>query len=479
MMLADHKTKIVCTIGPSSSSEEVLRALILRGMNVARLNFSHGELCHHREIIHRIRKITSEMDKIVAILVDLPGPKIRVGKLAKEPLLLQQGETVVLTTSKEAYDESFIPIDYPKLTESISPGSLIYINDGFLQLECFEVSGNNVKCKVIVGGELTSHKGVNLPGSNVFLEPVTEKDLQMIDFALDEGLDCFSISFIESADDIRKVREYAASKDKQVFLVAKIEREKAVENINGILLEADAIMIARGDLGVEIPIEDVPVVQKKIIHKANLLSIPVITATQMLESMTSNIRPTRAEATDVANAIIDGTDAVMLSAETAVGKYPLNTVEIMAKIARQTEKWRSTSKTGIYLMKKAMSKMQLQIDDIIALQINEALQQLPIKYVLIPTSSGETCRRISRFRPDTWIIGFSRYPSTCNRLAFQYGVHPIFVEGKVTDWEDTAFEKLKQYGIYAPGELVIMTQGQTVGHGKKGGTNLLKFIQLE
>ncbi len=478
-MLADHKTKIVCTIGPSSSSEEVLRALILRGMNVARLNFSHGELCHHREIIHRIRKITSEMDKIVAILVDLPGPKIRVGKLAKEPLLLQQGETVVLTTSKEAYDESFIPIDYPKLTESISPGSLIYINDGFLQLECFEVSGNNVKCKVIVGGELTSHKGVNLPGSNVFLEPVTEKDLQMIDFALDEGLDCFSISFIESADDIRKVREYAASKDKQVFLVAKIEREKAVENINGILLEADAIMIARGDLGVEIPIEDVPVVQKKIIHKANLLSIPVITATQMLESMTSNIRPTRAEATDVANAIIDGTDAVMLSAETAVGKYPLNTVEIMAKIARQTEKWRSTSKTGIYLMKKAMSKMQLQIDDIIALQINEALQQLPIKYVLIPTSSGETCRRISRFRPDTWIIGFSRYPSTCNRLAFQYGVHPIFVEGKVTDWEDTAFEKLKQYGIYAPGELVIMTQGQTVGHGKKGGTNLLKFIQLE
>lgn len=478
-MLADHKTKIVCTIGPSSSSEEVLRALILRGMNVARLNFSHGELCHHREIIHRIRKITSEMDKIVAILVDLPGPKIRVGKLAKEPLLLQQGETVVLTTSKEAYDESFIPIDYPKLTESISPGSLIYINDGFLQLECFEVSGNNVKCKVIVGGELTSHKGVNLPGSNVFLEPVTEKDLQMIDFALDEGLDCFSISFIESADDIRKVREYAASKDKQVFLVAKIEREKAVENINGILLEADAIMIARGDLGVEIPIEDVPVVQKKIIHKANLLSIPVITATQMLESMTSNIRPTRAEATDVANAIIDGTDAVMLSAETAVGKYPLNTVEIMTKIARQTEKWRSTSKTGIYLMKKAMSKMQLQIDDIIALQINEALQQLPIKYVLIPTASGETCRRISRFRPDTWIIGFSRYPNTCNRLAFQYGVHPIFVEGKVTDWEDTAFEKLKQYGIYAPGELVIMTQGQTVGHGKKGGTNLLKFIQLE
>ncbi|WP_367344553.1 pyruvate kinase [Methanomethylovorans sp.] len=479
MMPSDHKTKIVCTIGPSSSSEEMLRGLMLKGMDIARLNFSHGDLCHHREIVHRIRKIASEMGKIVAILVDLPGPKIRVGKLAKEPLILQHGETVVLTSSTEPTDGSLIPIDYTKLTESVFPGSLIYINDGFLQLECFEVSGKNVKCKVIVGGELTSHKGVNLPGAGVFLEPVTDKDIQMIDFALDEGLDCFSISFIESADDIKKVREYAALKGKQVFLVAKIEREKAVHNINGILNEADAIMIARGDLGVEIPIEDVPIVQKKIIHKANLLSIPVITATQMLESMTSNIRPTRAEATDVANAIVDGTDAVMLSAETAVGKYPLNTVEMMVKIAKQTEKWRSKSKTGIYQMKKAMSKMHLQIDDIIALQINEALQQLPIKYVLVPTASGETSKRISRFRPDSWIIGLSRYPDTCNRLAFQYGVYPVLVEGKVIDWERTAFEKLRQHDIYVPGELVIITQGQTAGHGKKGGTNLLKFIRLE
>ncbi|WP_370575072.1 pyruvate kinase [Methanomethylovorans sp.] len=479
MILSDHKTKIVCTIGPSSSSEEMIRGLILRGMNIARLNFSHGELSDHREIIYRIRNISGEIDKIIPILVDLPGPKIRIGKLSKEPLLLQQGETVILTSSTEISDDSLIPVDYSKLTQSISPGSLVYINDGFLQLECLEVSGTNVKCKVIVGGELTSHKGVNLPGSSVFLEPVTEKDLKLVDFALEEGLDCFSISFIESADDVRKIREYADSKGKKVFLVAKIERERAVQNIDSILLEADAIMIARGDLGVEIPIEDVPIVQKKIIHKANLRSIPVITATQMLESMTSNIRPTRAEATDVANAIIDGTDAVMLSAETAVGKYPLATVEIMAKIARQTEKWRSTSKTGIYQMKKAMTKMQLQIDDIISLQINEALQQLPIKQVLVPTVSGETCRHISRFRPDAWIIGFSRYLHTCNRLAFQYGVIPIFVEGQVTDWEYTAFAKLRQYAIYAPGELVIITQGQTAGHGKQGGTNLLKFIRLE
>lgn len=479
MILSDHKTKIVCTIGPSSSSEEIIRGLILRGMDIARLNFSHGELSHHIEIIYRIRKIATEMDKIIPILVDLPGPKIRIGKLLKEPLNLQQGDTVILTSSTELLDDSFIPVDFPKLAQSVSPGSLVYINDGFLQLECLEVSGENVKCKVIVGGELTSHKGVNLPGSNVFLEPVTEKDIQLIDFALEGGLDCFSISFIESAHDLKKIREYVDSKGKKAFLVAKIERERAVKNIDSILLEADAIMVARGDLGVEIPIEDVPIVQKKIIHKANLLSIPVITATQMLESMTYNIRPTRAEATDVANAIIDGTDAVMLSGETAVGKYPFATVEMMAKIAKQTEKWRGTSKTGIYLMKKAMTKMQLQIDDIISLQINEAVQQLPIKYVLVPTASGETCRRVSRFRPDTWIIGFSRYLHTCNVMAFQYGVHPIFVEGQVTDWEQKAFEKLKQYAIYAPGELVIITQGQTAGHGKQGGTNLLKFIRLE
>ena len=232
-------------------------------------------------------------------------------------------------------------------------------------------------------------------------------------------------------------------------------------------------------LGVEIPIEDVPVVQKILIHKANLSSIPVITATQMLESMTSNVRPTRAEATDVANAIIDGTDAVMLSGETAIGKYPLQTVEMMANIARQTEKWRNTSKAGIFQMKKALGKMQLQIEDMISLQINEALQQLPIKYVLIPTVSGKTSRHISRFRPNTWIIGMSRYPQTCTLLAFQYGVYPLYVEGEVKDWELTAIEKLKQYGLYLPGELVIITQGQTARHGKVGGTNFLKFLVLE
>lgn len=477
-MLPNHKTKIVCTLGPSSSSEEVIRGLILRGMNVARLNFSHGELEDHKIVINTVRKVSQELNTPVAILVDLPGPKIRIGKL-KEPIILQQGETVILSENPTCDNVRYIPIEYAYLTKTLKPGSLIYINDGFLQLECSEISGNDVKCKVLVGGELTSQKGVNFPGSKVFLEPVTPRDLQLIDFGLEQDILCFSISFIESAEDIIKVKKYIEDKNKQAFIVAKIERQNAVENINSILKAADAIMIARGDLGVEIPIEHVPFVQKKIIHKANLLSIPVITATQMLESMIYNVRPTRAEASDVANAIIDGTDAVMLSAETAVGQYPLVTVEMMSRIARNTEKWRSNFKAGIEAMKKALNKMDLEIGDIISLQINEALQKLHIKYVVTPTVSGETPRHISRFRPDTWIIALSRNKKTVTKLAFQYAVYPIYINNDVDDWENIALEKLKEYNLYHKGDKIIITQGQTAGEGRKGGTNLLKFIELQ
>lgn len=477
-MLADHKTKIVCTIGPSSSSEEMIKDLILKGMNIARLNFSHGELHDHKNVIDIIRKVSKELKIIVAILVDLPGPKIRIGKL-DEPIVLQQGETVVLSTNPKCSNYNCIPVDYPQLTKTLTPGSLIYINDGFLQLACSEIIDDNVMCKVLVGGELTSQKGVNFPGSKVFLEPVTPHDLELVDFALEQGIGCFSISFIESGDDIKKVRSYIEGTGRNAFIVAKIERQKAVENIDSILQETDAIMIARGDLGVEIPIENVPLVQKKIIHKANIRSIPVITATQMLESMIYNVRPTRAEASDVANAIIDGTDAIMLSAETAVGKYPLATVEMMARIAKQTEKWRSNFKAGIEDMKKAMRKMTLQIDDMISLQINEALQQLPIKYVITPTISGETPRHISRFRPDTWIIALSRNSQTITQLAFQYAVHPIYINTPVENWENVALDKLKEHELYSPGDILILTQGQTASEGKKGGTNLLKFIELQ
>ncbi|MDW7732253.1 MAG: pyruvate kinase, partial [Methanolobus sp.] len=366
MHLPENKTKIVCTIGPASSSEDVLKELIMNGMNVARINFSHGDLEDQRRIIRRIRTIASELNRVVAILADLPGPKMRVGKFEQEPVFLKRGDRVTLTTKKVMGTESVIPVNYTRLSESVQPGRPLYLNDGFIQLECIDIQGEDIHCKVIVGGPLSSNKGLNIPGAQLFIDPITGRDLEIVDFALEEGLHIFGVSFVESREDVRKLREYAANRGKKIFIVSKIEREKAVRNIDDILEESDGVMIARGDLGVEIPIQNVPVVQKEIIHKANLLSKPVITATQMLESMVENIRPTRAEATDVANAIIDGTDAVMLSAETAVGKYPVETVQMMVQIAISTENWRSNTKEGIELMKRALRRMHLGVEYMIS-----------------------------------------------------------------------------------------------------------------
>ncbi|MDY0386625.1 MAG: pyruvate kinase [Methanolobus sp.] len=479
MNLPDHKTKIVCTIGPASSSEEVLRELIIQGMDVGRLNFSHGDMDDHRTVIKRIRTISKELNRIVAIMADLPGPKIRVGIIQNEPMMLENGQEVILTSREVLGKDSLIPVQYKQIADSVTPGSPIYLDDGFIQLKCTRIEGEDIYCEVIVGGPLFSKKGINLPGSKLFVNPITGRDLEIVDFGLEEGLNIFCLSFIESKEDIIEVRNYAKSKGKDVFIVSKIEREKAVENIDSIIKESNAIMIARGDLGVEIPIQDVPIVQKKIIHKANLMSTPVITATQMLESMTSNIRPTRAEATDVANAIIDGTDAVMLSAETAVGKYPVETVRMMARISKSTEKWRDTTTIGLEMMKKAIKRMNMGVEDMISIQVNDALRSLPVRYVITPTVSGRTPRHISRFRPDIWILAFSRYPLTCERLSMQYAVYPVFIQGKVDDWEETVLDALNKASAVDSGDLIILTQGQVSGHGKPGGTNLLKFIEVK
>ncbi|WP_342304583.1 pyruvate kinase [Methanolobus sp. ZRKC5] len=479
MDLPDHKTKIVCTIGPASSSEEVLRELIIQGMNVARLNFSHGDMDNHRTIIKRIRAIAKELNRVVAIMADLPGPKIRVGVIQNEPMMLEKGQQVVLTSREVLGKDSLIPVQYKQITDSVTPGSPIYLNDGFIQLDCTRIEGEDIYCDVVIGGPLFSKKGINLPGSRLFINPITGRDLEIVDFGFEEGLSIFCLSFIESKEDVLEVRNYAKSKGKDVFIVSKIERERAVENIDSIIKESNAIMIARGDLGVEIPIQDVPIVQKNIIHKANLMSTPVITATQMLESMTGNIRPTRAEATDVANAIIDGTDAIMLSAETAVGKYPVETVRMMARIAKSTEKWRDHTTIGLEMMKKAIQRMNPSVEDMISIQVNDALRSLPVRYVITPTVSGKTPRHISRFRPDIWILGFSRYPLTCEQLAMQYAVYPVLTRQKVDDWEETVMDALNKASIVDSGDMVILTQGQVSGHGKPGGTNLLKFIEVK
>lgn len=477
MEIPDHKTKIVCTIGPASSSEEKIRQLILAGMNVARINLSHGNFESHERVIRSVRKVADELGRTVAILADLPGPKIRIGKLEKEPIMLHKGNLITLTIDDSPGNEKRIPVSYKQLPESVSPGSLIYLSDGFIQLRCKEVLGKDVLCDVLIGGQLYSHKGLNLPGAKIFLDPVTEKDFKILEFALEEEIDTFSISFIENAEDIRKVRNFAASRGKQVYVVSKIERRQAVENIEEILEETDALMVARGDLGVEIPIQEVPSVQKELIQRSKLLGIPVITATHMLASMTDNIRPTRAEATDVANAILDGTDAIMLSEETAVGNYPVEAVEMMAKIAKTTENWRSRTKWGLDTMIKAITAREMSVDEVITLQVHEALQKLPVAAILTPTRSGATPRRISRFNPDPWILAFSRIPKTCRFLSLSYGVYPVVAKEPIESWEKETTKKAKELGFAKSEDIVVLTQGPSFG--KPGGTNMLKILTLE
>lgn len=477
--LPDHKTKIVCTIGPASRSETVLEELMRRGMNVARLNFAHGTVEEHRENIRRIRLAAAKLERSCMILADLPGPKIRIGKLKSDSLLLKKGDKVTLTTKDVLGTAERISVNYERLPESVARSSIIYLNDGFIQLEVEEAAGDEVVCKVVIGGPLLSHKGLNLPDAKIFIDTVTDRDLHFVDFALKEGIDGLSVSFVEKADDILKVKEFAKQRGVSIHVVAKIERAEAVANIDEILDAADAIMIARGDLGVQIPIEDVPAVQKTLIHKANLLGRPVITATQMLLSMTDNIRPTRAEVSDVANAILDGTDAVMLSEETAIGRYPVETVEMMAKIATSVErKWeaiRALSDLPAYFKKGAVHG-KTTVEDIVSLNAVEVVQALKIHYIMIPSQSGSTPRLISRFKPDCWIISFGGNEKTNNLLTLSYGVCPIFMENKTDRWLDMIMKFMDNSGLAQRDDRLILVEG--VSTGQMNGADSLKIITL-
>lgn len=331
------KTQIVCTVGPACRTEKTLRRMMQNGMTVARLNFAHGDFEQHGRDIQTVRKAAKSLGRECVILIDLPGPKIRLGQLAKEPIMLNMGDQVSLTTDEIKGTKKLIPVNYEQITKSVKKGGLVYLNDGFVQLRVLAVGAKEVKCRVLIGGELYSHKGLNLPEAKMFVEPITEHDLKCLDFGLKEGVDLYGVSFVEKAEDILKLKAYAKAKGYNARTVAKIERQEAVANISSIMRVTDAIMVARGDLGVQIPIEDVPVVQKRLIYLSNRKGVSVITATQMLESMVHNIRPTRAEVTDVANAIFDGTDAVMLSEETAMGEYPAQAVEMMSKVVQTVE----------------------------------------------------------------------------------------------------------------------------------------------
>ncbi len=479
MLLPDHKTKIVCTIGPSSESEPVLREMMQSGMNIARLNLAHGDFEEHRRRIRDIRRVADELRLPFAILLDLPGPKIRIGRLAREPIMLRQGDVVTLTTAPATHEPGVIPVDFEEFPSLVSEGSIIYLADGFIQLRVREMIPNGAVCIVLVGGPLSSHKGMNLVDANLPMEALTERDREGIAFGIAEEVDAFSVSFIQRAEDVRRVREYAESLTSCVRIIAKIERREAVENADEILAEADGVMIARGDLGVQIPIEEVPVVQKRIIHRANISGRPVITATQMLESMIGHIRPTRAEVTDVANAILDGTDAIMLSGETAVGSYPVETVKMMAGIARTTERQRHTlageSPCENYF-RRGRGRRGMAVGDVVSLNVIEAMDALRIQYIITPTRTGSTPRRISRFKPDAWILSFSRNSRTQRFLAFTYGVHPFFIRSEREDWHNDIMEYLKSSHVIEPGDRVIFTEGVSPG---EAGTDSLTILTVE
>ena len=480
MILPGHKTKIVCTLGPSSRPPSVLSELIKGGMNVARLNFSHGTFQEHTETIRSIRSIATRLKRIVPILADLPGPKIRIGLLENEPLILKKGEEITLTTQDLSGKAGLIPVNYKRLPESVRLGGAIFLNDGFIQLKVANVSGDAVRCKVVVGGPLLSHKGLNLPGAEMFVEAVTDKDLELVDFGLKQGISIFGVSFVEKAEDILKVRRFAKDRGKDIHIIAKIERARAVQNIDGILEAADGVMVARGDLGVEMPIEEVPAIQKRIIRKANLLGRPVITATQMLESMVDNSRPTRAEVTDVANAILDGTDAVMLSEETAMGKYPVEAVRMMVKIATSIEGQRRGFGSHLHELeihgRRRGEEERISVPDIISRTVVEAAGDLHARFILVPTEFGKTPRHISRFKPACWILAFCESEEVCNFLVFSSGVYPVTLRVEKGNLYRRMTEFLKKSRLGKPGDRAILTESQFPG--KPPGTDSFGVITL-
>lgn len=473
MMLPDHKTKIVATIGPASESQEMLERLIRAGLNIARLNFSHGDFSGHAGVIERIRGAERATGHRVAIMADLPGPKMRLGKIDPEPILLRPGDTFTLTSDDIVGDARRVSMSFEPLPRVVKPGDRLFLNDGLVQMEVERVQGNDVCCKVRVGGELRSRKGLNLPGIDLGISAFTDHDRVCLEFALKNGVDAVSQSFVESAADIEAVRKAAASMGRHPFIIAKIERSGALTNFDEILKATDGIMVARGDLGVEVPIEQIALTQKKIIASANLAGKPVITATQMLESMVASRLPTRAEATDVANAILDGTDCVMLSGESAMGRYPEEAVAMLAKIAAATESMRPPARLQD-LRALCLGQHPTAVAEAIASVVEHALETVPCAAVFVPTRTGTTARMISRFKPAAWITAASHDSAVCQALAFSYGVHSEEMAVEPENWRDYAANWLREHRI--DGAIAFLVAGPS--HRHPDANHRIEFMRM-
>jgi pyruvate kinase len=463
-------TKIICTIGPASSSHESIRELILAGMDAARLNFSHGTLSEHAEKILAIRKISEELGKPIAILQDLAGPKIRVGHIPDPGVRLEAGETIILTTEILEGSNERVSVSDRYLPEEVKPGDMILLADGLMELKVKKLKGREIDCEVITGGVLTSNKGINLPTGTIRMPSMTDKDREDLLFGIENGVDYIALSFVRTAQDILGVKEIIKRRGKDTPVIAKIEKHEAISHIEDIMEVSDGIMVARGDLGVEIPLERVPVIQKQLVQSANRNGKPVIIATQMLRSMVNSPRPTRAEATDVANAVLDGTDAVMLSEETAVGEYPVKAVQFMARIAMNAE--------GIYPHDKYLQIVpEKKISESVAYASCVLADQLDASAIIAPTRSGRTAAHLSRFRPRCGIIALSPNLNTVQRLSLFRGCVPrLLPESGENDIIEKASFAALETGLAAKGDLVVITGGQP---GEAiNTTNMIRVVRL-
>ncbi len=466
------KTKIVCTIGPASESVETLVQLIDAGMNVTRLNFSHGDFEEHGARIRNIREAVERTGKNVAILLDTKGPEIRTHTMQDGAIELEQGREIIISMEEVIGTTEKFSITYPGLMEDVTPGSRILLDDGLIGLEVLEVGHNEIRTKIMNSGTLKNKKGVNVPGVKVNLPGITEKDANDIRFGIEQGVDFIAASFVRRASDVLEIRELLeAHGAADIQIIPKIENQEGVDNINEILEVSDGLMVARGDLGVEIPAEEVPLVQKDLIKKCNLAGKPVITATQMLDSMQRNPRPTRAEASDVANAIFDGTDAIMLSGETAAGTYPVEAVQTMHNIASRAEQALAYGE----ILSKHSKQAALTVTDSIGQSVAYTAISLDVSAIVTPTESGHTARMISKYRPKAPIVAVTSCEAVSRKLALVWGVYPrIGRQATSTDeMLDVAVEESLNTGIVSHGDLIVITAGVPVG--EKGTTNLMKI----
>ena len=467
-MIEGERTKIIATIGPKTTSEEKIRELISEGVDLFRLNFSYGDAEYHRRIIRRIKKIRGEMDAPIPILQDLNGPKIRIGELPEEGIMLHPEEEVVLNSDAEKAEPGEIPVSHERFADDVRPGHHLLLADGSIELQINRVEPPRVYCKVLVEGHLVSNKGINYPSGSFTVPAVTEKDIADLKLGLKEGVDFVALSYVRKPEDILPVREVCEKKGAKVPVIAKIEKHEALENLEGILEVVDGVIVARGDLGVEIPIEKIPALQKRIIRVANLFGKPAIVATQMLSSMVENPRPTRAEVTDIANAVLDGADSLLLSDETAVGEYPVKSIQTMARLARETEE--------SYPFKREFPEREIPttIENPMAIARSAVhlAEAFRAKLILCPTTTGFTARLISRFRPEAPIFALTPDPAVYFQLNLLWGVVP----GHMADTQDferllrISLETARDSGLIEEGDNYIITAGFPFGLGLRTNT---------